>query len=1104
MSRQLKLAILLLLAAVMPAAAQSYIPITLAAVENGSVLYLPEQALPGAWVDFSVQPSGGYEIDTVTASKLTGSTAEAVECEKVNDQGQYGFYMPEDCVGVIVRVTFRKKEYTVSVSGGIAGGTVEVQGGSTYVFDDVVTLKATAADDYLLDGVTVSRASGGAAVVVTEVAAEGSVHYLQFVMPRDNVTVSATFKPVSRYAINIPECDHGSVTSDLATARVGDKVVLTVSNDPGAMFVDLSVVARYPLTTGDGGAHAPAAGRKAAPMWYVQQEMALTDNGDGTYEFTLPEAFDNRLSPTYQDDTEFLVTATFKFIGGRVIWCEGNKTLYFDYEKNPQREPQVGDPYEGQTITKLWTAGMAVPAYGVPYWNESATQKATRVVFQPAYADVRPTTCYYWFRNFELLETIEGIQHLNTSEVTDMRSMFDNCWSMKTINVNTFDVGNVSDATKMFFTCSSLTTIYCDNSWDIATADNMFTYDKYLAGAVSYRDTSVHDGTMANPVTGFFTASQPITLVVDGDGMAEVAERGFPGETVTVGVSPNRYSTSTAITVTGNVTGNEVECTAVAGGYTFTMPGEAVTVTVTITTPEQGDAVLWCAGNSTLYFVTQPIEVLDSGVWDGQEVTAMWNGNAVTAIGWSLPTWNHLKNDVTRAVIDESFAAARPRSCYSWFYTFNSLAAIEGLEHLNTSEVTNMNGMFLGCSLLTSLDVNTFDVGKVSNATGMFRACSSLTTIYCDNSWDIATAEAMFQGCSRLVGAVPYSSEATDGDMANPLTGYFATINDITVAGTPLATVSCDADRAYSGTVVTVTVTPASERVLPRSLTVTGNVTGNSIAVTATGSAGVYTFVMPGEAVTVAADLVQLDYTLAEALRQPDGTALSLIEPLHVAAVIGTHAYVTDGEGNWARLDLDSDISVRTGDNITHFDCVLANRDTAPAFSWHDGGSVGITHDDVATDIETIDLAEGFDMPVPCQVVEFTGYYYGGELRGLNSSVHKGQSLTLDSEYSGALTFAEGERLKIVCAVELKEPWQDSESAGAPRRARSSYDYDFQNLNGKVLTAESVATPTGIATLEADGTDGDTPWYTIDGRLLGGRPTAPGIYIHGNRKLLVK
>ena len=45
------------------------------------------------------------------------------------------------------------------------------------------------------------------------------------------------------------------------------------------------------------------------------------------------------------------------------------------------------------------------------------------------------------------------------------------------------------------------------------------------------------------------------------------------------------------------------------------------------------------------------------------------------------------------------------------------------LSAFDTSEVTNMGGMFTGCSSLTNLDVSNFDTSKVTNMSNMFLNC---------------------------------------------------------------------------------------------------------------------------------------------------------------------------------------------------------------------------------------------------------------------------------------------------------------------------------------------------------------------------------------------
>ena len=45
---------------------------------------------------------------------------------------------------------------------------------------------------------------------------------------------------------------------------------------------------------------------------------------------------------------------------------------------------------------------------------------------------------------------------------------------------------------------------------------------------------------------------------------------------------------------------------------------------------------------------------------------------------------------------------------------------------------------------------------------------------------------------------------------------------------------------------------------------------------------------------------------------------------------------------------------------------------------------------------------------------------------------------------------------------------------------------------------------TGVNNIEATDADDSAPWYTINGDKLAEKPTAPGIYIHGGKKVLVK
>ena len=82
---------------------------------------------------------------------------------------------------------------------------------------------------------------------------------------------------------------------------------------------------------------------------------------------------------------------------------------------------------------------------------------------------------------------------------------------------------------------------------------------------------------------------------------------------------------------------------------------------------------------------------------------------------------------------------------------FSNDASID-LSALDTSEVTNMQGMFAGCSSLTSLDVSSFDTSKVTDMSAMFDRCGGLTSLDVSNfnTSKVTNMSNMFRECSSL------------------------------------------------------------------------------------------------------------------------------------------------------------------------------------------------------------------------------------------------------------------------------------------------------------------------------------------------------------------
>ena len=153
----------------------------------------------------------------------------------------------------------------------------------------------------------------------------------------------------------------------------------------------------------------------------------------------------------------------------QVVFCSESGTLYF-VKTTPLSE---GETWDGHTITSVWSGKK------IGYQSTTVNNLATRVVIDKSFAEVRPKSMTEWFVGIKA-ETIEG------SKVTNVLGMF---WR-----------------------CTSLTTIYSSQGWDISSSASMFSGCDNLKGAVDF-DAGKTNGSMANPYTGYFTMPEHDTEV---------------------------------------------------------------------------------------------------------------------------------------------------------------------------------------------------------------------------------------------------------------------------------------------------------------------------------------------------------------------------------------------------------------------------------------------------------------------------------------------------------------------------------------------------------------------------------------------------------------
>ena len=332
-------------------------------------------------------------------------------------------------------------------------------------------------------------------------------------------------------------------------------------------------------------------------------------------------------------------------------------TFYYDNLRN-KRQGATYDLNTGSNDASWDTAGINV--------------YANKVVFDPSFADYRPTTTYDWFYNMKNLNTIEGIEYLNTSEVTNMAFMFDGCNKLTSLDLSGFITNKVTNMTAMFRNCTKLQTIYVGNGWStnaVTQSVNMFWGCTSLAGGQGTTYNSSHDNAQYAHIDG--GPSNP--------------------------------------------------------GY-FTAPPEAYAcIDPSYTT-------------LTFYYDSQRI------IRDGERYSLNTGSNDP---GWYEDSYSY---EITKVVFDPSFAGARPTSTYNWFAEMYELTSIEGMQYLNTSEVTNMASMFWECGALTAVDVSGFDTHKVTDMSAMFSQCYELTALDVSgwNTSNVTDMSWMFDNCSGL------------------------------------------------------------------------------------------------------------------------------------------------------------------------------------------------------------------------------------------------------------------------------------------------------------------------------------------------------------------
>ena len=409
---------------------------------------------------------------------------------------------------------------------------------------------------------------------------------------------------------------------------------------------------------------------------------------------------------------------------------EGSLTFYYD----DLRELRSGTIYPVPTD------------YTQPGWYNKS-EKDSKYVFDESFKDYTPTYIYRWFSGNIVLETIEGLEYLNTSAVTDMSQLFYDCSALTSLDLTGFDTSNVTNMNDMFSGC-----------WDLTSLD-LTGFDTSNVTSMNGMFSGCWDLTSLD-LTGFDTSNvtSMSNMFSNCLNLTSLDLTGFDTSNVTTMADMFRDCTSlTSLDVSGFDTSNVTDMADMFYGCSALTSLDL-----------SGFDTSNVTDMSNMFITCYALTSLDLSGFDTSNVTDMADMfrecHALTSLDLS------------------GFDTSNVTDMSNMFTICSALTSLD-LTGFDTSNVTDMADMFRDCTSLTSLDLSGFDTSNVTDMAGMFGYCWALNTIYCDDTWTCDSSENMFYDCVSLVGAVPFDASKVDVSMANPLTGYFtktdASVTDI-------------------------------------------------------------------------------------------------------------------------------------------------------------------------------------------------------------------------------------------------------------------------------------------------------------------------------------
>ena len=377
-----------------------------------------------------------------------------------------------------------------------------------------------------------------------------------------------------------------------------------------------------------------------------------------------------------------------------------------------------------------------VPSSAIEVWDASLNKDGSVMAYTldndsndlyelyiAGYGEIKLSEANSLFFFFTNVETLDFNNIIDTSNVTDMLRMFQNCYKLTSVDLSTFDTSKVTNMADMFNGCSSLLNLNL-SSFDTSSVTNMINIFASCSKMLTVDVSNFNTSKVTNMASMFSECSSLEGIInLSHFDISNVSDMNkiFYNCSKLQTIILNNWNGSKLTNISWMFRGcssiNKIEMN------NFNAP---LLTSVT--------RIFWSYYNSI--GLVEKIQINNWNIPNVSDLSYMF---------WGCSKLMDLEM--------EGFNAPSAANTLNMFYGCSSLEGTLDLSNFDTSKVINMSSMFYGCSKLVSIDVSNFNTSKVTDMSYMFYGCSSLGGTLNLSHFDVSNVSnmsGMFNGCSKL------------------------------------------------------------------------------------------------------------------------------------------------------------------------------------------------------------------------------------------------------------------------------------------------------------------------------------------------------------------